>query len=668
MPETGGKSMKKILFSAVLCLLLTLTALCQSTNQSMVCTYNDSDKTLNLNIYVSHGDAIVGYCSFDYDADVLCLIDSSKNPVPAVVPNQNASGDIYLKDVIQSNGGIVVTDVSKGTDKLVNTTDGYVLFAWYLPKSSDKIDASEGKVLIARISFKLNDGKTFNDITSSSITLAGKDITDKIGNWYEGLLVMNSAHKQFSTASGTMDKEIKYEFDFSQDTEQPTDSDDATPPESSDDQSPDATETPDTNNADTDTEQPTPDQEQPTPDQEQPSDSDTTTDDTEKTDDSDLPSGTEQGDESETFIGKADFDVSFSQSENSVRIRWNQPETERAVLGYDITISDKYGNVFKTIDDISPITNSFTLRDIGGGFELNVIIRAYLSDGYSLQSQTLATSTLDISKNTELIAFDITYDVAGGYLFGFDNEKVLFGECPTKAPIVVTDPRHTFAGWSTDGKNPVDLTNTRIYNNTEFSAVIKSKITSFMNGYDDGTFRPQGNITRAEISALASRVSGIYDAEQTYESDFTDTKTDAWYYNYVGFCTQNGIINGYDDGTFAPAKCVTRAEFAAITARLFGFEESDAQNVFADTQGHWAQGYISALYENGVIDTNETYEFYPNEYITRADAATILNASLGVSPDKAAIDAYIENNGNPYSDVSQSQAFYYDVLSAVLGL
>lgn len=86
-----------------------------------------------------------------------------------------------------------------------------------------------------------------------------------------------------------------------------------------------------------------------------------------------------------------------------------------------------------------------------------------------------------------------------------------------------------------------------------------------MNGYSDGTFRPNAKISRSELATLIARA---FKLTGTGNTTFKDVKKDAWYYNSIDALASNKIITGYEDSTFKPAKDITRAEFATMVARL----------------------------------------------------------------------------------------------------
>ena len=89
---------------------------------------------------------------------------------------------------------------------------------------------------------------------------------------------------------------------------------------------------------------------------------------------------------------------------------------------------------------------------------------------------------------------------------------------------------------------------------------------------------------------------------------------------------------GYEDGTFRPEAYITRAEASAVIARYLGLEDATEANNLTDIQGHWAEGYINAMAENQLIQGYEDQTFRPDNNITRAEAVTILNKVQGRAP------------------------------------
>lgn len=92
-----------------------------------------------------------------------------------------------------------------------------------------------------------------------------------------------------------------------------------------------------------------------------------------------------------------------------------------------------------------------------------------------------------------------------------------------------------------------------------------------IKGYEDGTFKPNGRITRAEIAVMLSRAFDLVDGDTV--KDFNDVPTGNWSFDAIRNLSSNDIIKGYKDGKFKPNNLVTRAEFATMLYRLFGVIE-----------------------------------------------------------------------------------------------
>lgn len=155
----------------------------------------------------------------------------------------------------------------------------------------------------------------------------------------------------------------------------------------------------------------------------------------------------------------------------------------------------------------------------------------------------------------------------------------------------------------------------------------------YMNGYADGTFRPDATITRAEACQLLASLL----TEKSGGGDylFADVEKTAWYFDAVNEMTGFSLVNGYADGTFRPNASITRAEFAAILAR-FPHDDIGTISSFTDVpQEHWAYSAVeTALAQNWITGYGDG-TFRPSAKITRAEAVTMLNRVLGRTGDAA---------------------------------
>ena len=156
---------------------------------------------------------------------------------------------------------------------------------------------------------------------------------------------------------------------------------------------------------------------------------------------------------------------------------------------------------------------------------------------------------------------------------------------------------------------------------------------AYVQGYPDGRVKPQNNITRAEVATIFYRLltDDARDYYYSTDSGFSDVKPGDWYNTAVSTMVQAGILNGYSDGTFKPNASITRAEFATIAARFLSNPYS-LKDRFTDTEGHWAEVYINRAAEVGWINGYTDGSFKPDQAITRAEAVTLVNNVLGRAP------------------------------------
>ena len=160
---------------------------------------------------------------------------------------------------------------------------------------------------------------------------------------------------------------------------------------------------------------------------------------------------------------------------------------------------------------------------------------------------------------------------------------------------------------------------------------------AYIIGYEDGTVRPGANITRAEVATIFFRLLTDETRESYWSqsSGFTDVASGAWYNNAVSTLTRAGILDGYEDGSFRPNASITRAEFTKIAVSFFKHAGGASSSPFNDVpDSAWYAEFVKAAAELGLIDGYEDGTFRPNAPITRAEACTIVNRTLGRAPDK----------------------------------
>ena len=158
---------------------------------------------------------------------------------------------------------------------------------------------------------------------------------------------------------------------------------------------------------------------------------------------------------------------------------------------------------------------------------------------------------------------------------------------------------------------------------------------AYLLGYEDGTVRPNGSISRAEVATVLFRLlkDDVRMQNLTKDNAYSDVSDTAWYAAAVSTLSKMGVISGYPDGMFRPNAPITRAEFAAMIAR-FDETAKSADTPFTDISGHWAENAIGKAYGNGWVEGSSKTVFCPKSNLTRAETATLLNRVLHRLPEK----------------------------------
>lgn len=193
---------------------------------------------------------------------------------------------------------------------------------------------------------------------------------------------------------------------------------------------------------------------------------------------------------------------------------------------------------------------------------------------------------------------------------------------------------------------------------------------AYIVGYEDGTFRPDSDMTRAEAAAIFARLISEEKGESVSgKATFSDVSGSDWYAPELGYLQKYNIIKGYEDGTFRPDAPVTRAEYTAMTVRyydLFNEVKYPANTTkYTDVNGsNWAVKDISFATSEKWLNGYADGTFKGDANITRAEVVTVVNRATGRTPDKE----YINENLSvldKFTDLKDNKAwFFYDVMEA----
>ena len=162
----------------------------------------------------------------------------------------------------------------------------------------------------------------------------------------------------------------------------------------------------------------------------------------------------------------------------------------------------------------------------------------------------------------------------------------------------------------------------------------------------NGLFDPNGQLTCAQLATILAKLLKLPAAK---DAGFTDNTADAWYYDAINRCAAAGILNGNGDGTVTPDAPISRERAMVMLARALGIEPirkpdltkyTDAAQVSA-----YAQGYVAALIEAGIVGGVTADELAPQNNITRAATVTILDRAIGTYADKAGATVKADGKG-----------------------
>ncbi len=152
----------------------------------------------------------------------------------------------------------------------------------------------------------------------------------------------------------------------------------------------------------------------------------------------------------------------------------------------------------------------------------------------------------------------------------------------------------------------------------------------YIKGYFDGTFKPEGQVTRAEFMSMINKV---YNFTVKADISFSDVAAGDWYYDEIAKAKAAGCIAGYEDGTMRPDGLITHQEVATIFYKLKNLsadETSVAGLSDAAKVAPWAKGAVGAVVKAGVMRGNSINAFMPEKKLVRGDAVTIARISLAI--------------------------------------
>jgi len=328
---------------------------------------------------------------------------------------------------------------------------------------------------------------------------------------------------------------------------------------------------------------------------------------------------------------------------------------DKAVKGVSVTITDTTTSKTGTTDSNGKVT--LPVKSSGGGSSTGGSSGGG-GGGGSYSSTTVKIVDKDgktVSASKSVTATKATLTLPTGKNLTDDNYYTITvtasGKAKADYTVVLKD------------RNGNEITGT-----TDANGIVMipgKKHSAYIFGYPDGTFRPNGDMTRSEAAAIFARLIAEEKGEKISgtSTDFKDVSKKSWYVSYVSYLEKYGIINGYTDNTFRPDNKVTRAEFIAMTVRyydLFNEVKYTSTSVkYTDvSSNYWAVKEIAYAKNIGWLNGYADGTFKGDNNITRAEVVTVVNRATGRNADKE----YVNENFtklNRFTDVTDSSEWYF---------
>jgi hypothetical protein len=385
------------------------------------------------------------------------------------------------------------------------------------------------------------------------------------------------------------------------------------------------------------------------------------------------PNGGTMGASDVTVTGTWTYEAK-SIGTSTVTYSWTSGTTGKELPGNIGTIPDAVTDLVKnqtyTIDKTYTNQSTVDAKDAD-----NHVLGTWTFSGWTDPNNgTMGASDVTVTGawTFKAASYTITYQVDGA-VYGTKTyeagAKVDKAQTPVKSGYV-------FSGW--DKATPklmpahdITITGTftqehyNIYPN-EIPTGTAEPIPTGLNAIDHiayligrkGYAKPNAPITRAEVASIFFRLL-TDETRETYltsESGFSDVKSGDWYNTMVDTLAEMGIVKGYSDGTFRPDAPITRAEFAAIAARFDTSDVTGKSASFTDIADSWAK---SSIERTAILGWTKGYadgSFKPNENITRAEVAALVNRVLQRHPGKSGdlLDDMVR-----WPDNADTSAWYY---------
>ncbi|WP_379164198.1 S-layer homology domain-containing protein, partial [Paenibacillus sp. sgz5001063] len=312
-------------------------------------------------------------------------------------------------------------------------------------------------------------------------------------------------------------------------------------------------------------------------------------------------------------------------------------------------------NVNGVANSVSSSNLSFTTADSHATFTVSGAVYSSVTGNM----YTYRANNLQVGANLIQISVTAPDGTGNTYMVTVNREDVSWQPSPGGTPADSITPTVTPPGST---KPAVDVFNSSIVNVINLVNAFESKVEEakksnvkvefadtkghwaektidtfvklhVIEGYKDGTFKPDGEITRAEFAVILSRVFDIKGGSNTGVV-FKDVGNH-WAKGAIEKLAEAGVISGYEDVTFKPNKTITREEMVVLLSRVINLgnlTKDTTKGNFDDLKGSYAANEIKAEAQAGIISGKADGKFYTKSNATRAEAMQIILNALKLNP------------------------------------
>ena len=366
-------------------------------------------------------------------------------------------------------------------------------------------------------------------------------------------------------------------------------------------------------------------------------------------DDIDVPTAGNDGDG--VFIDIADYLAMYDNNYDLALANYYKDNNPFFLIGRDGTVytfnttTDKSGYNNALVDDMIAVSSEdgrayeqytldLTVKAANDGTEFSSFSFAEYPSRRGIVDNDNHTITVTLPYGSEYTYLTPVYTVSDGAIVTVDDPELQGKPLYNGYTDVNMSTTRKFTVIAENELDMVEYT-VRVLVDERFSDVapgawyydnvMDAAANEYVSGYEDGTFKPGNSVTRAEFASMIAKAMG-YDDSLAGETRFKDVAADQWYAGAITFCADNGIISGYDDGTFQPGKTISRQEVASILKNAFNLTGNSGEKFPDDSAiAGWAKENVYAVKHSGLMKGyEEDGTFRPNGLMTRAEAASIL--------------------------------------------